>query len=252
MRRRPDRVDCLCAPTGSVMLPSDGQHIVLPPLRGVAVTAARQLLEATVLPTATFWLLWHTAGSHAAVLGALTLNYLLVGRRLLLRRSVPVLLLLGTVLLTSRTAVVFATGSTFLYFLQPTLNAYLVAGIFGVSAVTGRPMMRRLTRDFIDLPAGLAGSKALETFFREVTLLWTLLNVVQGSLGLYVLTTGNVDSVLLVRGTVSPVITASAVAASALWAARLVRREGFSVRVSWHGPTAADRIGLVEPLAAAV
>ncbi|MFL6237898.1 MAG: VC0807 family protein [Actinomycetes bacterium] len=222
--------------------PPGGAHIVLPPLRGVAIRAGKQILETTVAPTAAFWLLLHVAGLHAAVIGALTLNYLLIGRRLLLRRTVPVLLIMGTVLLTSRTAIVFATGSTFLYFLQPTLNAYLVAGIFGASALAGRPIVRRLSRDFIDLPSDLAASTAVETFFREVTLLWTLLNIVQGSLALYVLATGSIDSVLIVRGTVSPVVTLSAVAASAFWGARMLRREGFTLGISWQAPVSEPHV----------
>ena len=48
------------------------------------------------------------------------------------------MLLIGALLMTARTVIALMTGSVFLYFLQPTLGTFMVAGLFLVSAPLGR------------------------------------------------------------------------------------------------------------------
>ena len=57
--------------------------------------------------------------------------------RMVTKRRMSALLMLTMVGLSVRTAVAFASGSTFLYFLQPVLNNTVVALLFLLSLATG-------------------------------------------------------------------------------------------------------------------
>ena len=64
--------------------------------------------------------------------------------------------LLTLVGLSVRTAVAFASGSTFLYFLQPVLNNTVVALLFLISLATARPVVARLAADFFPMTDDIA------------------------------------------------------------------------------------------------
>src|SRR5207237_9135262 len=81
---------------------------------------------------------------EAALAVSLGLSYAAVTRRVLRRRPVPPILLLGVVGITVRTLVALVSGSTFVYFVQPILGTVAMAGVFVVSILVGRPMAARL------------------------------------------------------------------------------------------------------------
>src|SRR5579884_1126602 len=106
------------------------QVVELPPVRSLLLRAARHLIEATAVPLGLFYPLTTGAGLRWALVAALGWSYAAVGGRLLRRERIPGILVLATLLLTARAAIAMATGSVFVYFLQPTLGTYLVAGLF--------------------------------------------------------------------------------------------------------------------------
>ena len=130
---------------------SDGQQgsvLVMPPPRRALRHALPVVLEGVLGPLIVFYLLLVLAGFRGALIAALTWSYIALGRRLLKRERVSMLLLFGTVLLTLRTVVAFVTGSAFLYFAQPTAGTVAISVALLVSAMVGRPFTQRFAHDF--------------------------------------------------------------------------------------------------------
>src|SRR4051812_1622290 len=125
--------------------------VEIPRLRSMARHAIPHLAEATFIPLALFYAFLWTAGVWGALIAALAWSWLAVIRRLVTGQRVPGILVLGTMGITARTIVSFASGSTFVYFLQPSLTTMVVAGAFLVSVPQGRPLAERLAHDFVPL-----------------------------------------------------------------------------------------------------
>ncbi len=92
------------------------------------------LIEATLVPTVLFLAVGAAWGPGAAMAAVLVWGFGAIGRRLVLRRRIPALLALATVVLTVRTVVGLASGSTFFYFVQPVATTVALAAIT-VSAI---------------------------------------------------------------------------------------------------------------------
>lgn len=109
---------------------------------------ALNLLVATVIPMALFYICMVTANLWAALVAALMWCYATVAWRL--RTGLPTsgLLWLTVAGLTGKTLVAFATGSTLLYFVQPALGDAVVAAVFLASLMTARPAVARLAGEF--------------------------------------------------------------------------------------------------------
>jgi hypothetical protein len=112
-------------------------HFELPRLRSLARHAIPHLIEATLIPLALFYGFLWIVGVWGALFAALGWSYAAILRRVVLRQSIPGLLVLGALGLTARTAVAFASGSVFIYFLQPTLTTVVIAGAFLLSVPAG-------------------------------------------------------------------------------------------------------------------
>ena len=104
-----------------------GGILRMPAPRTALRHAVPVVLEAVVIPLALFYsvlLLW---GFRGALIAALGWSFVALGRRLYRGERASMLLMLGTMLLTVRTAVSFITGSAFLYFAQPTAGTIVIA-----------------------------------------------------------------------------------------------------------------------------
>ena len=132
------------------------------------------VLEGVVAPVAAYYCVLLMAGFRGALIGALIWSYLIVLRRLVRRERVSTLLVLGTVLLTMRTVIAFATGSVFLYFIQPTASAFLASLVLVGSALLGRPFTQRFTHDFCPLTPELLARPTVHRFFVRVSFLWAV------------------------------------------------------------------------------
>jgi intracellular septation protein A len=216
--------------------PADGaaeaeRHTIhLPAVGQILRVAASHLIEATIAPLALFYVLLAAAGLRWALVGALVWSYSAVARRLVSHQRVPGILLLGTALFTVRTFLALATGSTFVYFLQPTLGTFLVAALFLLSVRTGRPLAERLAHDFCPLPPDLLGNTRVQRFFLRISLLWALVYVVNGFATLTLLLTSSLGMFLVLRTAASTALTVAAIACSYLWFRRSLRHEGVVLR----------------------
>jgi intracellular septation protein A len=195
----------------------------VPRLAALARHATPHLLEATLIPLALFYGGLQLLGLWAALLAALAWSYTSLVRRLVTRRRVPGMLMLGIVGLTARTALALATGSVFLYFLQPTVGTALVAAVFLGSVLLGRPLALRLAADFMPLPEGLLTHHGMRRFFLRVSLLWAAVFLANAGISLWLLVSQSLATFLWSRTVASVTLTGVAIAISTCWFRRCVR-----------------------------
>ncbi len=211
------------------------RHVVtLPSVRSIAGLAARHVLEAMAIPLGLFYLLLSAAGLTWALLAALVWSFGAIVRHVVARERIPGVLLLGTALFSVRCAISFATHSVFVYFLQPTLGTYLVAGLFLASVLLGRPLAERLAHDFCPLPDSLLGRASMRRFFHEISLLWALVFVANATTTLGLLLSQSVGSFLVFKSVGSAALTVAAIGASYWWFRRSMSDENITLRWAWR------------------
>lgn len=210
-------------------------HVEIPRIGSMLRHAGPRLLEGTVVPLTIFLLALRLLGPAGAMAAGLVWAYGLIALRRLVGRPVPGLLLLGAVTLTARTVIAAATGSTVVYFLQPSLGTALVATAFLVSVPLGHPLAGRLARDLCPLPAELTDHAGVQLFFRRVTLLWAAAQFANALVSVWLLLTQSVGTFVVARSAASFGITLSAIVASTLWFRFSMRRHGIRVTLAEGG-----------------
>ena len=142
--------------------------------------------------------------------------------------------MVGALLFTTRTGVALAFHSTFVYLLTPTVNAFVLAVAFAGSALLRRPLTERFARDFVGLPAHVTALGRVQQALRRLSLIWALVNVVNGGVALQLLVARHYDGVLLARSLLSPVLSGFAVACCILMGRRALRAEGIALHLRWR------------------
>jgi intracellular septation protein A len=168
----------------------------------------------------------HFTGVTGAIAAGLAWTYSAILIRVVTKRRIPGILILGAMTLTARSVLTFATGSTFVYFLQPTLGTAMVALAFLVSVPTGRPLVQRLASDFCPIPATLFEHAPVRQIFLRLTLLWAAAQFANAAVTLYLLLSQSVGVFVVTRTIVSLVITVVTIAISTVWFLRSMRRAG--------------------------
>jgi hypothetical protein len=191
--------------------------------------AIPNIVEASLIPLAVFYGALWTVGVWGGLIAALIWSYSAVIRRVVTRTRVPGLLLLGLVGITARTVMALASGSVFVYFLQPTLTTVLIGGIFLLSVPAGRPLAHRLAGDFCPLPESFMGAPAVRRFFARITLLWAFVQLTNAAVSIWLLVTQSVETYVLARALLSWGLTGAAIAASTLYFTRSMRRNGITI-----------------------
>lgn len=201
----------------------------IPRLRAMARHALPNLVEGSLIPLAAFYGALWLVGIWGGLAAALVWSYVAIARRLVTRTPVPGLLLLGTAGLTARTVVAVASGSVFIYFLQPTLTTVLVAGVFLASVPAGRPLAERLAGDFCPLPESFMGSAPVRRFFARITVLWALVQLANAAFSIWLLLTQPVGTYYVAKTAGSWLLTGGAVAASTLYFKWSMQRHGITI-----------------------
>jgi hypothetical protein len=171
----------------------------------------------------------HFLGVWGAMAAGLAWGYGLIGLRLLLRRRVPGVLVIGTATLTARTLIAAISGSTFVYFLQPTLGTAAIAAAFLLSVPLDRPLAGRLAADFCPIPADFRANTHVRRFFRQVSLLWAFTQAINVGLTLWLLFTQSLATYVVAKTAASSTLTVSAIIISTLWFRRSMARHGIVV-----------------------
>lgn len=203
----------------------------LPAFGSLIRQGAKHLLESTVVPLGLFYLLLTTVGFSGGIIAALSWSMLALVRRIVLRRGVPAVLLLTTVLLVARTVLGLMTGSVFLYFLQPTLQNFLVAFVLVASLPYRRPLIAKLADDFCAFPAAFSEHPRVVQIFRRLSLFWALVFLTNGVTTLWMLARKTVGDFLMVSTAGSWSIVAVAIVVSLVWFRRSLRGEGIVLRM---------------------
>lgn len=187
-----------------------------------------RVCEATVVPSAIFYAVWHFIGVWPALFAALGWTGVVTVRRVVRTRQLPPLVVIVAVGLTARLALTLVSGSTFLYFLQPVVGTTVVAATFFGSLVIGRPLINRLAAEFCPLSDEAANRHGVLRLFRGLTWLWAVALLANATATLVVLLTLSPDAFVAVKSLLNPGLTCSAAAATVLWSVRVARREGLS------------------------
>ena len=213
-------------------------EVHFPGLRSVARRALPNLIEATVVPTVLFLVLLSHVGLKAAALSSLAWSLLAFGRRLLLRKRVSGLLMLGMLGLAGRTVAVLISGSPIVYFLQPIATTAVIGLVFLTSTLTSSPLVHRLSGDFCPLPGHVTDRPGVRSLFRRLTLLWALVNIGNASVTCWLLFTQPLAQFVALKQVAAMSLTWSAVAVTVTWSVHVARREGLRVRRP-HAPAMA-------------
>jgi hypothetical protein len=209
--------------------------IVLPPVRQLAVRVGRTVVESTLIPLGLFYGCMAALGLVGAVMTALAWTYIGIGRRLVKGQPIPGMLLIGALLMTARTVIAIMTGSVFLYFLQPTLGTFMVAGLFLVSAPLGKPLTQKVATDFCPIEEGIIKHPGISSFFGRISLMWGLVYTTNGAATLWLLFDGHsVGVFLLLKAIVSASVTWLTVGASYFFLRRTLRTAGIALHWGRH------------------
>ncbi|HVA59281.1 MAG TPA: VC0807 family protein [Mycobacteriales bacterium] len=207
------------------------------PLRGLSTLRAigrhslPNVVEATVAPTVLFYIGYGLFGIWPGLIAALAWAYAMVVRRRMARRRIPGLLILSVVGLTARTAIAFATGSTFLYFVGPILGTVVVAAMFFLSTLTDTPLVDRLAADFCPLAPAVAARLGIRRLFRRLTVMWGVINLANAGVTFWLLLSLPVGAFVALKAVTAGGITWGGVAITVAWSLRVARQE----RLVHHG-----------------
>jgi hypothetical protein len=202
----------------------------IPHWRVVARHSLPHLVEATFVPLAVFYAALWAIGVWGAMAAALAWSYGAVLRRAITGRRIPGILVIGSLLMTVRTTVAVASGSVFVYFLQPTFGTVVVAGAFLLSVPAGRPLAERLAGDFVPIPAELLARPYMHRFFVRISLLWAFVHLGNAAVTVWLLLSQPVATYVVAKTLVSLVASGAAIAASVAWFTLSMRGNGVRVR----------------------
>ena len=187
------------------------------------IRAARLFAETVLVPTALLYLLLHTAGLLPALVAVIGWSVITVTIRWVSGRHLPGTLLVCAGAMVARASVALALSSALVYFVQPVIASVFMAALFLGSALLGRPITKRLARDFVALPAHLRHHPGLHKVFVQTAALWGIGRLVDAGMSMGFLHLG-LDAAVLSRGVFSGILTAVMVAVCAGWGIRALRR----------------------------
>jgi hypothetical protein len=214
-----------------------GNILRMPAPRAALWHAVPVVVEGVAAPLALFYLVLVLAGFRGALIAALGWSFLALGRRILRRERISTLLLLGTVLITLRTAIAFITGSSFLYFAQPTVGTIAIALVLFGSAIIGRPFTQRFAHDFCPMDPAMMQRPPVRRFFIRISVLWATVLMLNAGLVFWLLAVSSLRAFVLERSAVTYGLTATAIFFSITRFVAMMRHD--DVRVEWGAAQAA-------------
>lgn len=197
-----------------------------PRLTAVISHVSVSLLVAMVVPAAVFYTIFVLVDVWTAIIAALVWSYGAIAWRALTMRRTSGLLILVAILLTGRTVLSVAVGSTWLYFLQPIISDGIVATLFLVSLASARPMVARLAGDFYPMDDELAARPRIRRLLWRLTALWAMLGLAKATMTLWLLQTQSLETFVLVKSIFMLSINVLAAFATVGLAALTARKEG--------------------------
>lgn len=203
--------------------------LTIPHWRAIFRHALPNVIEGKLVPTVTFLALLHWLGATVALGGALAWSLGAVARRCLRRERVSGILVLTTLALIAKTVAAIATGSLFIYFLQPTVATCLFGLSFFLSVMLGKPLVERLAMDVVPFEEPARSHPALRRFFRHVTLWWGFTSMINFTITLWLLLSHSPTTFVLVKSFLGPATTALTMTVAFFWFRSQMARHGTRV-----------------------
>jgi Protein of unknown function (DUF3159) len=193
------------------------------------------LIEATLIPTVLFYVVFVTTELKWAIVAAVGWTYAAMGRRIITGRPIPGLLVLATLGISVRTVVYLLSGNDFVYFFQPIMRTVATAAAFALSVCLDRPLIARFAADFCPLSPDVQIRPAVVQLFRRLTYLWAAVNAVAASVTLTLLLTVPVAVFVSTATVAAWLITFSGVVLTVSDSVRTARSEGLHTAVAPNG-----------------
>lgn len=204
--------------------PAHPPHVFeLPRLTSMLWHALPRFVEGVIAPVAVFYAAFVLLGLNGALVAAVMWVYGGIGWRLYHDREVPGMLLLAALGVTVRAVLAAITGNPVVYFLQPTLGTLLVSMTFLASVPMGRPLARKIAADMVALPEAFLRHERAHRFFLRISLLWSLVLLMNASISLWMLFHESIGTYLWVRTGLVAALGAAAAAISVLGFRRCLR-----------------------------
>lgn len=194
----------------------------------MARNAVPHIVEGTLLPLGLFYLGMWLIGIWGAIAVSLAWSWGAIAARLVTRRRVPGLLVMGALALTTRSVLSYLADSVFLYFLQPTLGTVVLAAAFLISVPTGRPLAARLASDFLPMPHWFSSHPAIRSFFLRVSMLWGGIQLANAGIAAWLLVSQSIPVYMMTKTAASTVIMGLAIVGSTTWFRRIIAHHGLS------------------------
>lgn len=209
---------------------NDSSLVHMPAPRAALRHAVPVIAEGLIAPVALFYVTLVFAGFRGALIAALAWSYTATARRLLRGERVSTVLALDVLLLSVRTAVSFATGSSFLYFAQPLIGTVIIALVLIVSGIIRRPFTQRFADDFCPLDAALLSQPRVQQFFIRISFMWGSVLLVNTGLVAWLLVSSSLRTFVLERTAITWTLTAGAIFCSIYGFIATMRRDGGTVQ----------------------
>jgi len=198
----------------------------VPHLNAILKRVGVNLWLACVMPAALFTFVLFRLGVTAALITALAWSYSAIGWQLATRRRRSGLLILAATVVTVKTVVALASGSTFLYFLQPVATDFMLGTVFIVSLASTRPVVARMAGDFYPMNDELAQRPRIRQLFKRLTLMWGLLCVGKAAMTLWLLQSQSLHTFVVVKSASVLSINGAAITVTIGAALLVARHEG--------------------------
>jgi hypothetical protein len=217
-------------------------HVIdMPGWRPILKRVLTTIAMVSFLPAGIFYVSMSLFGVRVAALVTIGLYYSALALKFLRRKPVLAAAMLAAGFLSIRTVVMFVTGSAFVYFLQPVAGTVLLATTIGVTALAGRPILDRLAHDFCPFPEDLSARLRKTGFFVRLSIIWTMSFHINAVGTVWLLSTASLGGFILMKSTLGPALTMTAVAMSLLYFRVAVRNQNVQIRFAHHDTWLAAR-----------
>jgi Protein of unknown function (DUF3159) len=204
-------------------------------VRAVGRRMVPYLVEATLIPTALFYVFLITFELKWAIVAALVWTYAAMGRRIVTGSPISGLLVLATLGISVRTVIYLLSGSSFVYFFQPIMRTVATAAVFALSVCIGRPLIARFAADFCPLEPEVLERPAIQRLFRRLTYLWAAVNALIAAISLTLLLTVPVPVFVGAAAVSAWIVTCAGVVLTVSDAVHTARNEGLATAVGPNG-----------------
>jgi hypothetical protein len=206
------------------------RHLELPRPWRLLRTATWSLGESIGLPFGAYLIANWAAGQTAGLIAGLVAVWLTTVVRKTFTGAVPGLVMISALMMTVQTALVLATGATWIYLLQFPLAKFALCLAFARSARTRKPLVAQLATEVVGLLHPSAHSPGLQRFFQGLTWLWAAIFLALTCVMAVWVATEPITVFIFLSSVVTGGLVAAGIGVSLLWLRSVLRRLGLSIR----------------------